>query len=114
MVRRLLRGLDIDAAHVKVDGCLFARVGRYPATYRTQAGLVEVARSVYRQVGGRNGRTVDVVSLRSGCVDKGWLPKTARAMVYLVGCGTSREAEGIARGRAPAALQSQHLRGRGA
>jgi hypothetical protein len=97
MVRRLLRGLDIDAAHVKVDGRLFAQVGRYPATYQTQAGPVEVKRSVYRQVGVRNGRTVDAVSLRSGCVRKGWLPETARAMAYLMGCGTSREAQGSSR-----------------
>ncbi|WP_140797899.1 hypothetical protein [Myxococcus xanthus] len=33
MVRRLLRGLYIDAPHVKVDGRLFAQIGRYPASY---------------------------------------------------------------------------------
>jgi hypothetical protein len=94
MVRRLLRGLDVDAPHVRVDGRLHARVGRYPATYRTQAGPVEVERSLYREVGVRNGPTVDAVSVRAGCVQKGWLPETAKAMAYLVGCGTSREAEG--------------------
>ena len=97
MVRRLLQGLDVDAAHVRVDGRVHARVGRYPATYRTQAGEVEVERSLYREVGVRNGPTVDAVSLRAGCVEKGWLPETAKAMAYLVGCGTSREAEGTAR-----------------
>jgi hypothetical protein len=97
VVRRLLQGLDLDVPHVKVDGHLFARVGRYPATYRTQAGPVEVERSLYREVGVRNARTVDAVSLRAGCVEKGWLPETARAMAYLVGGGTSREAEGSAR-----------------
>lgn len=97
VVRRLLRGLDIDAAHVRVDGRLHARVGRYKATYRTQAGEVQVERSLYREVGVRNGPTVDAVSLRAGCVETGWLPETAKAMAYLVGCGTSREAEGTSR-----------------
>lgn len=97
VVRRLLRGLDVDAPHVRVDGRLHARVGRYPARYRTQAGPVEVERSLYREVGVRNGPTVDAVSLRAGCVETGWLPETAKAMAYLVGCGTSREAEGTSR-----------------
>jgi hypothetical protein len=96
-VRRLLRGLDVDAPHVRVYGRLHARVGRYPATYRTQAGPVEVERSLYREVGVHNGPTVDAVSLRSGSVETGWLPETAKAMAYLVGCGTSREAEGTSR-----------------
>ncbi|MCI0570620.1 MAG: ISKra4 family transposase [Myxococcaceae bacterium] len=97
VVRRLLRHLDIDASRVRVDGRLHARVGRYPSTYKTQAGPVEVERSLYREVGVRNGPTVDAVSLRAGCVADGWLPEAARGMAHLIACGTSREAEGTAR-----------------
>jgi hypothetical protein len=97
MKRRLLRALDLDAPRLLVDGQPYTRVGRYPATYKTQAGEVEVERSLYRQVGVRNGPTVDSVSLRAGCVADGWLPEAAQAMAHLLACGTSREAEATAR-----------------
>jgi hypothetical protein len=45
----------------------------------------------------RNGPTSDTVSVRAGCVADGWLPEAAAAMAYLLGRGTSREAEETAR-----------------
>ncbi len=97
MKRRLLRVLDVDAPRVLIDGEPHARVGRYTATYKTRQGPVEVERSLYRQVGVRNGPTVDTVSLSAGCVADGWLPEAARAMAHLLARGTSREAESTAR-----------------
>jgi hypothetical protein len=95
--RRLLRDYDVDAPRLRLGDKLHARVGRYTATYKTRQGEVQVERSLYRQVGLRNGPTVDTISLRAGCVADGWLPEAARAMAYLLAHGTSREAEETAR-----------------
>ena len=101
--RRLLRVLDVDAPQVLIEGKRYARVGRYEASYKTRQGPVEVERSLYREVGVRNGPTVDPISLRSGAVEDGWLPETAVAMAHLMACGTSREADKTAQalGRLP-------------
>jgi hypothetical protein len=103
MKRRLLRVLDLDAPEVLINDKLHKRVGRYEASYKTRQGPVEVERSLYREVGVRNGPTVDVVSLRAGAVEDGWLPETAQAMAHLMACGTSREADSTAKalGRLP-------------
>jgi hypothetical protein len=69
--------------------------------YHTLAGTVRVMGTVYRKAG-RNGDTLDPVSVRAGVVADGWLPHTARAMAHLLAQGTSREAE--ATGRALARL----------
>ncbi len=55
-----------------------------------------MTRSLFGKCGVRNGATVDTVSLRCGAVD-GWLPKTARALAFLMQQGTSREAEASSR-----------------
>ncbi|MBE7448263.1 MAG: hypothetical protein HS111_05070 [Kofleriaceae bacterium] len=89
----ILRRLDVDAPKVMIDGGSWSRVGRYDATYCTMAGPVEIARSVYRRDGERNGKVVDPVSLRAGVVGDGWLPQTARAMAHHVQRGTPREAK---------------------
>lgn len=89
----MLRSLDVDAAHVVIEGARYSRVGRHEQSYYTMAGPVAVERSVFRQDGERNGKVVDAVSLRAGVVDDGWLPHTARAMAHQVQRGTSREAE---------------------
>ena len=89
----MLGALDIDAAHVVIEGARYSRVGRHEQNYYTMAGPVAVERSVFRRDGERNGKVVDAVSLRAGVVDDGWLPHTARAMAHQVQRGTSREAE---------------------
>ncbi|WIG95737.1 ISKra4 family transposase [Myxococcus sp. SDU36] len=95
--RRLLRGYDVDEPRLHLAGQVHARVGRYTATYKTRQGPVEIERSLYRQVGVRNGPTVDTVSMRAGCVADGWLPEAAVPMAYLLARGTSREAQATAR-----------------
>ena len=92
-----LAALDVDAPGILIDGELFRRVGRHPATYRAGAGEIVVERSLYRSAAERNGKTVNLLSLRSGALDDGWLPGAARAMAYLLHQGTSREAEQTAR-----------------
>lgn len=98
-----LAALDLDAEHVLINDKLHARVGRYSAEYRTQAGPVTVERSLYRPLGERNAPVVDLVSLRSGALADGWLAGTARAMAHLLQQGTSREAQQTAErlGRLP-------------
>ena len=104
----VLQGLDVDEPRVSIEGQPYARVGRYAATYYTLAGPVEVSRTLYREVGQRNAKTVNPVSLRTGAVDGVWLPGTAQAMAYLLQHGTGREAEATAQalGRLPYARTS--------
>lgn len=104
----ILQGLDVDQPHVRIDGKVYAAVGRYEAAYYTMAGPVEVTRTLYREVRERNAKTVNAVSLRAGAVDEGWLPGVAQAMAYLLQHGTAREAETTARmlGRVPYARAS--------
>lgn len=88
----LLSRLDVDAPRVMIGGKPHARVGRGPAPYYTKAGAVSVERSLYREIGAAEGKTVDAVGLRAGVVGDGWLPATAAAMAFLVSQTTSREA----------------------
>lgn len=88
-----LAALDVDAEKVRIDGELFAKVGRHELGFKSRVGPVPVLRSLYRRVGERNGKVVDAVSLRAQVVEDGWLPGTARAMAHLIARGTSREAE---------------------
>jgi hypothetical protein len=98
---QVLARLDIDVPAIRVWGDEYRRIGRFESDYHTLAGTVRVMQTVYRK-GGRNGDTVDAVSVRAGVVADGWLPHTARAMAHLLAQGTSREAE--ATGRALARL----------
>ena len=92
----MLERLDVDERRVLIDGKVHTQVERGPGPYYTMAGEVSVVRSLYREVGVRNGATVDAVSLRAGVVGTGWLPETASVMAFLVGQSTSREAAAAA------------------
>jgi hypothetical protein len=104
----VLQGLDIDRPHVVIEGKEYRRVGRYEADYYTLAGPVRIVRTLYRECGQRNAKTVNAVSLRCGAVGEGWLPATAQAMAHQLQQGTSREAESTAQilGRLPYARSS--------
>ena len=93
----------MDRPAVEIGGARYARVGRSEASYYTLAGAVTVERALYREVGRRNAKVVDAVSLRAGVVEDGWLPRTARAMAHEVQKAPSREAEASDRetGRLP-------------
>ncbi len=93
---QLLSALDVDAPQVKIEGKLYTRVLRSVGSYKTRAGAAAVERSLYREVGVRNGPTVDAVSLRAGVVGEGWLPETARAMAQLLQSVPSREGKQLA------------------
>jgi hypothetical protein len=89
----MLQGLDVDQPRVRIEGQGYHRVGRYEGEYYTLAGPVRVTRTLYREQGQRNAKTVNAVSLRSGAVADGWLPATAQAMAHQLQQGTAREAE---------------------
>ncbi len=75
----VLRSLDVDRLAVGIAGARYTRVGRGEAIYYTLAGPVVLERSLYRQVGKRNAKVVEPVSLRAGVVAEGWLLRTASA-----------------------------------
>jgi hypothetical protein len=104
----VLQGLDIDQPRVRIGGKKYGRVGRYAAEYYTMAGPVVVERTLYREMGLRNAKTVNAVSLRCGAVGEVWLPGAAQAMAHQLQQGTSREAEATGRmlGRLPYARSS--------
>jgi hypothetical protein len=94
-LRRLLQSLDIDAERVWIGGKEHAGVGRYKATYSTQAGPVEVERSIYRDAGekwqdGRAGELACGGAGRRLAAERGTSNGAPDAE------GTSREAEATA------------------
>ena len=99
----VLRACAIDAPRIRVRGDVYVRFGCEPGSYFTMAGEVVVERTVYRQVGVRNGRLLDPIQVRTGAYGRGWLPLTAQFMANEVQRGPSREAEVSAKqsGRCP-------------
>lgn len=95
--KEVLRSLDVDALRIRVRGEQFAKIGRAPGTYHTLAGDTAVERSIYRQVGVRNGPILDPIAMRTGAYGRGWLPLTAQCIANDVQRGPSREAEGAAK-----------------
>lgn len=88
-----LQSLEIDEPELVIDGVLHARVLHTMGTFKTMAGPATVKHARYRPVGVRNAETVDVVSLRTGCVGDGWLPATAKAIAHAVQQAPSRDAQ---------------------
>lgn len=99
----VLQGLDATSDRVQWDGKVWASLGLHHNSYRLSAGLVPIARKLFRQVGVHNGPTLDVVAMRAGVVGDGWLPGAAKSMAYLLQQAPARQAEKTARqlGRLP-------------
>jgi len=99
----ILGSIEIDAPRIRAGGKTFVRVGKAEGSYYTMTGPITKDRALYREVGVRNGKTVDAISLRTGAIGHGWLPETAQAMAFLVQQVTSREATASAKrlGRLP-------------
>lgn len=88
----ILGSIEIDAPRIRTCGKTYVKVGQEEGSYYTMTGPITLDRALYREVGVRNGKTVDVISLRTGAIGHGWLPETAQAMAFLVQQVTSREA----------------------
>ncbi len=93
-----LRALDSGAERIRVRGRVFKSIGPSSRRFMTLAGPIAVSRTLYREVGVRNGKTVDPLALRAGMIEEVWLPETAKAMALLVQQAPSRESEGTAQG----------------
>ena len=92
-----LSGLDVDVPFIRVWGKHYRRVHRIERTYASLSGPVVVERTLYRELGQRQGPVLDPIAVRAGVVDGSWLPRTARAIAHLVSQVTSREAEATGR-----------------
>ncbi len=90
---QLLQDLDVDAPQVVIAGQPYRKVMRSLGSYYTLAGPVQLERTLYRKLGERAAATVDAISLRSGALGEGWLPKTAEAMAWECQRAPAREAE---------------------
>lgn len=101
--KAILQGYEVDCPHVTIRGVTYRQVGRGHGTYYTKAGSIAIERALYRELGQRSGKTVDAITLRTGAVGNGWLPRTAEAMAFMLQLGTSREAEQMGKmsGRLP-------------
>jgi hypothetical protein len=95
--RIALSGLDVDVPFIRVWGKHYRRVHRTERTYGSLSGPVVVERTLYRELGQRQGPALDPVAVRAGVVDGSWLPRTARAIAHLMSQVTSREAEATGR-----------------
>jgi hypothetical protein len=91
-----VEALSIGGGRIVVGGEPHVRVCESLGTYYTMAGPIQAHRALYRKVGERNGKTVDVIGLRTGAVGDGWLPGAATAMAHYLQLGTAREAAAAA------------------
>ena len=94
---RVLESLDCLGPEVEYQGRRYREHDQFSKIYKTLAGPAKVTRRLYREVGVRNGPTLDVVAVRAGMVEGTWSPAAARAMAFLLQLGTSREAEAAAK-----------------
>jgi hypothetical protein len=88
----ILRSLEIDAPMVKIGGKLHVRIGHGEGVFKTLSGPVSIHRALYRPTGERNGKAVDAITLRTGAIGRGWLPRTGQAIAYEMQRSPSREA----------------------
>ena len=89
-----LSGLDVDVPFIRVWRKHYRRVQRIARTYGSLSGPIAIERTLYRELGQRQGPVLDPIAMRAaGVVDGSWLPRTARAIAHLVSQVTSREAE---------------------
>lgn len=89
-----LQALDPGVPLIRVEEKLWKRLSPYPVRVLGLSGEIEVTRALYRQVGVRNGPTVDPVALRAGFVE-GCTPAAARAIARLHQALPSREAAAL-------------------
>ena len=95
---RVLESLDCLGPEVEYQGRRYREHDQFSKIYKTLAGPAKVTRRLYREVGVRNGPTLDVVAVRAGMVEGTWSPAAAPSDGVLAAVGeTSREAEAAAK-----------------
>ncbi|MCB9492580.1 MAG: hypothetical protein H6674_10995 [Dehalococcoidia bacterium] len=93
--QHVLASLMPRAGTITVDGIAYQRLNQVTVgRYGTMFGEVEVARPLFREVGVRNGRTVDVIAARGGIRD-GFTPRAETGIALAVQAMPAREAHGV-------------------
>ena len=89
-----LERLDVDLAHVEIEGQRHHRVLDSAHRYTTAVGVVHVRRTLYRCAG---ERAVSPMELRAGIVEGHWTPLAARQASRVVAQMTPQEGETLLR-----------------
>ena len=88
-----MRGADIDAEAIEVDGVAYRRVLRCEQTYLTAAGPVQVYRTLYKDRTDEAGRAIVPMDLRLGMIEGYWSPLAAKNAAWVVSQMTPQLAE---------------------
>lgn len=88
-----MRGADIDAEAIEVDGVAYRRVLRCEQTYLTAAGPVQIHRTLYKDRTDEAGRAIVPMDLRLGVVEGYWSPLAAKNAAWVVSQMTPQLAE---------------------
>ena len=94
LVAAELARYDVAAEQIEVGGVQYHPVLTTPETYLSAAGLVCVARHLYRPMG-RNTKSICPLELRAGMVAGYWTPRAARLGAFVVAQLTPGEAEAL-------------------
>lgn len=93
LLAETMRGADIDAEAIEVDGVSYRRVLRCEQTYLTAAGPVQIHRTLYKDRTDEAGRAVVPMDLRLGIVEGYWSPLAAKNAAWVVSQMTPQLAE---------------------
>ena len=97
-VRELAAGTRPTAEFIEVDGVRHKRMAdAKPGTYEALDGEFQVTRHLYREVGRRNGPTVDPIAVRCGMIEGRYTPAAATGLAHLAQTAPSRESAILAR-----------------
>ena len=79
-----LERFDVDAPGLEVNGVGYRRTSQSTVPVTTLAGTVPVRQTVYRQRGGRGGKSVGAVALQAGLIGGNTTVAAARLLCHLV------------------------------
>jgi len=97
-VREVVAATMPAAEFIEVDGVLHKQMPEAkPGTYAGLDGEFKITRPLYREVGRRNGPTVDPIAVRCGMVDGRYTPAAAAGLAHLAQTAPSRESADLAR-----------------
>ena len=97
MIAHLLTSLNTDAERLMIGGILHRKVMNSEGDYHCQAGDLRVKRTLYRPLHDNLAKTVDPVTIRSGCVGDAWTPLAATSIAFCLQQNPSRDCEALAK-----------------
>lgn len=94
----MLVRLDPDCPQVEFQGKRYRRLRQYASgLYSGLRGELRIQRTLYREMGVKNGPTISPMELRAGIVEGRFTPAAAKAVAVLAQALPSREADLVAR-----------------